>query len=102
MSNITRGLRVALPALTLLAAAACSDDRADAPNRLTFDPASTTYDGTGTNGETDVDGAGPGGPRDPSRLIHSSPYAPAANAATPYATDSQDPNMNSHALRGVH
>lgn len=75
MTDLARMLRIAVPALALLAAAACSDNRSDQPNRLTFDPASTTSEGTGTNGGTDVDGAGPGGPRDPARLMPQRPYA---------------------------
>ncbi|HEX9464155.1 MAG TPA: hypothetical protein VGB82_16275 [Alphaproteobacteria bacterium] len=78
MTAVARMLRFAVPALALLGAAACSDNHADQPTRLTWDPASTTYDGTGTNGETDVDGAGAGGPRDPNRLLPPRPYTPPA------------------------
>ena len=77
MTGIARILRIAVPALALLAVAACSDNNAaDKPTALTWDPASTTYDGTGTNGETDVDGAGSGGPRDPARLLPQNRYVP--------------------------
>ena len=41
--------------------------RSEAPNALVWDPTSTTYEGTGTRGGTNVTGAGPGGPRDPCR-----------------------------------
>jgi hypothetical protein len=106
MTDISRALRFAVPALALLAAA-CSDTRSDQPTRLSWDPASTTYEGSGTNGGTDVDGAGPGGPRDPRRLVMPNPYAravtPAApNVNNPYATDSMDPDMNPHDMREGH
>lgn len=78
MTSIPRIVCVAVPALFLLAAACTTPS--DRPNELTWDPASTTYEGTGTNGGTDVDGAGPGGPRDPHRLLpNANPPRPAVN-----------------------
>jgi hypothetical protein len=70
MTNISRVLRIGVPALALtLLTAACTQPNPDQPNGVTFDPASTTVNGTGTNGGTNVDGSGPGGPRDPNRLV---------------------------------
>lgn len=100
MTSTPRFLRVVVPTLALFAAAACSNSSYDQPNRVTWDPASTTAQGTGTNGGTDVDGEGPGGPRDPNRLV--TPNASTAPAAPSDSSNSQDPNMNPHWMTGVH
>jgi hypothetical protein len=101
MSYIPRMLRFAVPAMALLVAA-CNNPSSDKPNRVSWDPASTTDQGTGTNGGTNVDGAGPGGPRDPNRLVTPNAYAPPETTSGSVVTDPDDPNMNPHSLRGVH
>src|SRR5260221_2654691 len=70
-----------LAVFTVLAAAAvvgCSDTRPTEGARATggTDYTTYTYEGLGTRGGTNVDGAGPGGPRDPYRYTTPSPNAP--------------------------
>ncbi len=73
---------------------------------------SSTTNGSGTRGGTNVDGSGPGGPRDPARLNNANPNATNNNpnlatgrngnstkSTSPYATDSNDPNQNPRGLR---
>jgi hypothetical protein len=70
---------------------------------------SATINGSGTRGGTDVNGSGPGGPRDPARLNNANPSGNNPNLATgrpgvtdnpntktdPYAIDGNDNNKNS-------
>ncbi|HEX9462156.1 MAG TPA: hypothetical protein VGB82_06115 [Alphaproteobacteria bacterium] len=71
--------------LTAAAVAGCSDTRPTLSSQNFDSSGATTYtsEGMGTRGGTNVDGAGPGGPRDPYRYTRPPPYNPAVPSPPP-------------------